>query len=351
MPELRHNPVNRQWVIIATERGRRPHDFEPVETNEIPRYCPFCRGHEEKLPYPIRVLDQYGQPATQENWQVRVVPNRYPALQIEGEPERAAHGIYDRMNGIGAHEVIIDSPEHNQHIPDMSLDHLTLVLDTYRERIEDLLRDKRLRHVLVFKNFGKHAGASLSHPHSQIIATSITPIRVVSLLRSVREHFKVKERCLFCDIIAQEIDEGDRIVALNNEFVAFCPYASRFPFEINIIPRKHAFDYSRTSKETLRSLAEILSRVLKLYRVALDNPPYNLLLHTAPNISSDPNRGGSHWETLQHDFHWHIEIFPRTTHMAGFEWGTGFFINPTPPETAAQFLREIKLDSIQDQHG
>ena len=161
-------------------------------------------------------------------------------------------------------------------------------------------------------------------------------------LRNARDHFHVKERCLYCDVIAQEIENGSRIVALNEHFVAFCPYASRGPFEVHIFPRRHMHDYRRADRELLRHLAVTLKDILSRLSIALDDPPYNLLINTAPNAESGFNRVG-YWQTIEFDFHWHIEIFPRLTRIAGFEWGTGFFINPTAPEAAAEFLRNVEL--------
>ncbi|RJO66622.1 MAG: galactose-1-phosphate uridylyltransferase [Myxococcales bacterium] len=341
MPELRHDPIQRRWVIIAAERGRRPADFMPRREEPEPKFCPFCPGHEEKTPAPIRVYGAKGPVGANDPWLVRVMPNKFPALMVEGELDRLAYGPYDYMNGVGAHEVIVETPDHGQQLPDLSLDHLALLLDVYRERLDDLLRDTRLRYVMIFKNYGRLAGATVSHPHSQVIATPVTPRTLSSELRSAMDHYHLKERCLYCDVLAQELAEGVRVVAENEHFVAYCPYASRVPFEVHVFPRRHAADFRHTGKNRLLPLAAILRELLARMRLALDDPPYNLLFHTAPNRDSGAKRAG-YWSTLDFDFHWHIEIFPRLTQVAGFEWGTGFYINPTAPETAAQFLREVQ---------
>ncbi|MBI4456421.1 MAG: DUF4921 family protein [Acidobacteria bacterium] len=341
MPELRHDPIQRRWVIISTERGRRPDDF--LIDNEMPpgTFCPSCEGNESKASPEIYAIRPNGSSADGPGWQVRVVPNKFPVLKVEGELDRHAHGIYDAMNGVGAHEVIIETTRHELHLAETPLAQLELVLRTYRERLRDLLNDRRLKYILIFKNYGLAAGAALAHPHSQLIATPVTPKTVALELQSAMEHFNVKERCLFCDIIRNELDQGVRVVATNDHFVVLTPYASRFPFEIFLAPRRHRHDFAAITEEEIRSLAEIFRDSMRRIKIALKDPPYNFVIHTIPNRKST-NRA-TYWQTIEHDFHWHIEILPRLTRMAGFEWGSGFYINPTAPEEAAQFLRDIEL--------
>ncbi|MBM3325299.1 MAG: hypothetical protein FJY66_06485 [Calditrichaeota bacterium] len=216
------------------------------------------------------------------------------------------------------------------------------VLRAYRERLADLERDLRFRYVLIFKNYGLSAGASLSHPHTQLIATPITPRTVAIELESAREHYSIKERCLFCDIISQEMEQDKRVVSTDEGYLVSTPFASRFPFELLISPIEHQHDFGQLSDVHLNRLAVVLKRTLSQLKQALNDPPYNFIVHTSPNMLARGRRPG-HWQTLPYDYHWHIEIFPRLTRMAGFEWGTGFYINPTPPEDAARFLREIKV--------
>ena len=275
-------------------------------------------------------------------WRVRVVPNKYPALQIEGELERRGHGHYDRLNGIGAHEVIIETPVHDLALADQPIDQLTLVLRAYRERLRDLERDHRFRYILIFKNEGANAGASLYHSHSQVIATPVTPRTVAMELAAARDHFALKERCIFCDLLDQETREGHRVVCADDDFVTYCPYASRFPYEMTLMPRRHAHDFALTDDGMLQRLARHMKNSLQRMHAALDHPPYNFLLHTAPNTRSNTMRPG-YWSTLPLDWHWHFEILPRLTSVAGFEWGTGFYINPTAPEDAAEHLRKVAL--------
>lgn len=341
MPELRHDPIQKRWVIIATERAKRPSDFIGEHEKDTQSQCPFCPGFEDKTPPEIFAFRNGTWPNTP-GWFVRTVANRFPALKIEGDLDRAAEGTYDKMNGIGAHEVIIETPEHDKDISDLSLDHIALVLKMYRERIIDLQKDPRFRYILIFRNKGARAGASLRHPHSQLIATPITPRTVSVELESARNHYMIKERCIFCDIIKQEIEQYQRIVAIDQDFVTWCPFASRFPFEMTLAPRKHSHDFAKMDDSMMTKLARHLREVLLRMKLSLDDPDYNYLLHTSPSYQSRPRRPG-YWQTIDMDWHWHLEILPRLTKQAGFEWGSGFYINPTPPEMSAKFMREIRI--------
>lgn len=341
--ELRHDPIQRRWVIVASERGKRPLHFSPFARMKAQgEACPFCRGNEEMTPSPILSYGRDGRSVGNGDWVVRVVPNKYPALRVEGELDRQAVGQYDRMNGVGAHEVVIETPEHDVEMGDLPVEHIALILKVYRERILDLSRDIRLKYILVFKNSGEAGGASLPHAHSQIMATPTTPRTLAGELASAQQHYHLKERCIFCDILNQEFQTGARLVQVDPFFVTHCPYASRFPFEMHLHPRKHSADFSRCDDDLLMKLAQHMKEVLRRMNKALGNPPYNFLLHTTPNVTTRPQRR-NYWDTLDLDWHWHIEILPRITNVAGFEWGTGFYINPTPPEEAAKFLRQVDL--------
>jgi UDPglucose--hexose-1-phosphate uridylyltransferase len=342
MSELRHDPLNKRWVIIAGERAQRPQDFElVVSAPPEERPCPFCEGNEAHTPPEISALRPEGSAPNGPGWLVRVVPNRYPALAIEGQPDRRGLGLYDRMHGIGAHEVIIDSPRHEVELCDQPPEQLLRIVTTWRDRIVDLMRDERFKYVLLFKNHGPAAGASLEHPHAQIIATPVTPREIAAELESSRQHHELKERCLICDLIAQETDDGKRIVAVNDHFIAFAPYASRFPFEVFLAPRRHVHEFGATPDAHLASFGAALADVLKRLKLLLRDVSYNFVLHTAPNTNVNPRRA-FYWTTLPYDWHWHLEILPRLTRVAGFEWGTGFHINPTAPEDAARLLREVE---------
>jgi UDPglucose--hexose-1-phosphate uridylyltransferase len=263
---------------------------------------------------------------------VRVVPNKFPALKVEGTMDKRGEGMYDMMNGIGAHEIVIETPNHDEEIALMPEMQIREVLWAWRDRIVDLARDKRFKYVMVFKNKGVRAGASLQHPHSQIIALPIVPLRVQEELDGARQYYEYKDRCVFCDIIRQELSDRKRVVEDSERFISIVPFAQRFPFETWILSKQHESDYARTTRNDVLELAGLLKRTLQRLRGALDDPPFNLVLHMAP-LNTDG---------LPH-YHWHIEIMPRVTRTAGFEWGTGFYINPTIPEETAQFLREVQL--------
>ncbi|MBM4354761.1 MAG: DUF4931 domain-containing protein [Deltaproteobacteria bacterium] len=338
--QLRHDPVQKRWVIVASERGHRPVEFQrPTLADGNGRDCPFCAGREGLTPPSIA---QYPYNAAHNGWRVRVVPNKFPALRVEGDLERTAAGPYDMVSGVGAHEVVIETPDHAARLAELSVEQIALVLRVYRDRLVDLRKDTRFRYILVFKNSGAAAGASLAHSHSQIMATPITPRTVAMELVSAQEHYRLKERCIFCDLLEFEHQSGERMVWMDQFFATYCPYASRFPFEMQLYPRRHSHDFALQDDDLLLKLAHHLKEVLRRMNRALDNPPYNFLLHTCPSVLSKSTRA-RWWETLEADWHWHLEILPRLTNVAGFEWGTGFYINPTAPEVAARYLRQVDL--------
>lgn len=339
MGELRKDPILGRWVIIATERSKRPGSYlvgkEPYESD--PNTCPFCYGHEHMTPPEIYAMRPRGRKPNTKGWKVRVVPNKYPALGIDAPLKKRGFGLCDSMTGFGAHEVVIETPDHHNEIYDQSTDEIVGWISVIQDRVEDLHKDIRFRYLLVFKNKGKEAGASLSHPHHQIIATPVTPKRVREELQGAENYFKLKERCVFCDLIEQELEAVERIVFENDAFVSFCPYASRFPFETWILPKHHCIDfYDKIVRGDIKLLAAALKTTIGKLHKLLKNPEYNYLIHASPNRFE--RRG--YWKTIHDDFHWHIELFPRLTRTAGFEWGTGFYINPTSPEDAAKLLKE-----------
>jgi len=333
MPELRKDPVTGRWVIISTERQKRPNDFVFERARLIGReHCPFCPGHEALTPPEILSYRQNGGPPNGPGWDIRVVPNKFPALQVEGGLDRMGEGMFDRMNGIGAHEVIIETPNHDRTLASMSEPEIERVLSAYRDRIVDLKQDRRLRHILIFKNHLAPAGATLEHTHSQLIALPIVPDFVREEVDGARRHFAEKERCVFCDIIHQELADGRRVVLENADIVAVAPYAPRFAFETWLLPKRHGARFEEAARHEYESLARLLKSVLARMNRALESPAYNLIVHTAP-FSDD----------VRDVFHWHIEVLPKLTKVAGFEWGTGFYINPTSPEEAARVLRNTKV--------
>jgi UDPglucose--hexose-1-phosphate uridylyltransferase len=332
MPELRKDPVIGRWVIISTERGKRPSDFADAEEKKKGGFCPFCYNHEDKTPPEIFALRPDRSPRDKPGWTLRVVPNKFPALRIEGQLNRQGEGIYDKMNGVGAHEVIIETPEHFKDLANMEISGVRDVFWIFRERILDLKKDIRLKYVMIFKNHGMSAGASLEHTHSQLIATPIIPKTVVEEMEGAKVYFDYKDRCIFCDIIRQEINDGSRVVYDEEHFIAIEPYAPRFPFETWILPKEHYSHFEFISDEMLNHLAVMMKEVLGRINVALNSPPFNFVIHTFP-MQDD----------AEESYHWHIEFMPKLTRVAGFEWGTGFHINPTSPEDAAQYLKQITL--------
>ena len=331
MSELRKDPVMGRWVIIASERGKRPHDFKPEPPPPPnPANCPFCEGRESKTPPEIIAYRRQGTAPNAPGWWVRVIPNLYPALTIEGELEKRGLGIYDKMRGVGAHEVIVETPQHSLSITDIPEERMREVLWAYRDRLVDLKKDHRFVYGLIFKNVGLRAGASLEHTHSQLIVTPTIPSTPMREMQGASDFYRFRGRCLFCDMILQEIDSGSRIILDESDFVSVTPFASRFPFEAWILPKEHSSHFENLAKYEIEGLATILQRTLKKIETALFRPAYNFIIHSTPFDLGEIDY-----------YHWHIEIFPRITRVAGFEWGTGFYINPVVPEEAAEYLRNI----------
>lgn len=340
MPELRKDPIIGRWVIVATERAKKPDQFEAAAGAPPEEECPFCESRESHTPNEIFAIRKGGS-ANKPGWQVRVVPSVAPFLRIEGELDRRGHGLYDIMNGIGAHEIVIETPQHTDNIADLSDTQISEVFAAYQERINDLTRDPRFKYVLAFKNHGWSAGGGrVRHSRSQLIATPTTPKRVKEELAGAKEYYGYHERCIFCDIIKQETGQKERVVLDLDGFLAIVPFAPRFPFETWILPKKHSSDFVNCDSNQRAHLAKILKAVLLKLKIGLNNPPYNYIIHTAPFRREKHG----YWKTIDHDFHWHIEIMPRLTRVAGFEWGSGFYTCPLPPEDAARFLREIEVN-------
>ena len=333
MSEVRRDIVTDTWVIIDTENDQIPR--LPVRESVISGDCPFCEGKEAQTPSEIYAVREKGQ-ANGPGWRLRVIPNIKPILRIEGELEKEGVGVYDMVSGIGANEVIVETPDHVRNFFELSEAQISLVLATYRQRIDDLHKDKRMRYILIFKNHGPLAGAStMTHTHSDLIALPATPVRVKQKLSGAQEYYGYKERCLFCDIMQQEIEMGDRLIFQSKYFVVFAPYASRFPFEILILPKRHAYAYKLIEDAEVADLAAVLKKTCKNMYDILDDPPYNLILCDSPNLLPKQN----YWKTIKSDFHWHIEITPRMYRTTGFELGTGFYINHMAPEKAAGLFR------------
>lgn len=341
MPELRKDPVIGRWVIIATERANRPDQFANKEQDNAPeKPCPFCENHEADTPQEIYAIRPDNTRKNSPGWEVRVIPSIAPILRIEGDLERRGKGVYDVMNGIGAHEVVIETNQHIQNMADLADQQISKVFSCYIERLQDLEKDKRFKYVLIFKNYGWSAGGGrIKHSRSQLIATPVNPKRVKEELVGARHYYEYHERCIFCDMIKQEIETKDRVVLDLDGFIAVVPFASRFPFEVWILPKKHSCDFTQMDSTMRLNLAKAMKIVLQKLKKGLNDPAYNYVIHTAPFRRQKLG----YWKSIDNDYHWHIEIMPRLTRVAGFEWGTGFYICPMPPENAAKFLREVAV--------
>lgn len=322
-----------RWVIVNTDDSMTPDAFEKEE-HEFTQaeMCQFCYGREYQTPPEVDVIRPSHTAPNTQGWSVRVVPNRFPALRIEGNLDRRGIGIFDLSNGIGAHEVVIESPDHFKSMADFTEQEALNVIKKYQSRYLSLARDRRFKYIMIFKNFGESAGASLEHPHTQIIALPMVPKYVLEEIEGAQHYHEFRGRCVFCDMMRQEYEDENRIIVENIHFLAFCPFVPRFSFECWIVPKKHVPDFGSLLEEEQVHLGAILREVLLRMKVSLSNPAYNYYLHTAP-----VNYDG------QESYHWHIEIVPNVARVAGFEWGTGFYIVKTRPSLAAKFLREASV--------
>jgi len=333
MSELRKDPVTGRWVIVSTDRKKRASEFERESVQIVADpLCPFCEGHEHMTPHELMATRSNGSGPNGPGWNVRVVPNQFPVLRVEGVLDRQGEGLFDKMSGIGAHEMIIESPRHDETLATMSEAGMDAVLWAARERMRDLKQDHRFKSIIVFKNHGASAGASHAHSHTQLVALPIVPRDVRDELEGAEAHFLAKERCVYCDILRQETRDGVRLVAENAEMVALSPYASRFPFETWILPRRHQSHFEESWPHEYHALGRLIADVLRRMNRALESPPYNLLIHSAP-VS---DQASDH-------YHWHVEIIPKITKLAGFERATGCYVNPTSPEEASEVLRGVRL--------
>ncbi len=332
MSELRKDPIVGRWVIIAPERMARPQNLRSREELPDEEFDPFLEGNEEATPGEILAYRQPGTDPDSPGWRVRVVPNKFPALTVDADLKKRGDGIYDWITGVGAHEVIIECPHFETNLSRLSVENVCEVLWVYRDRLVDLKRDSRLVHGLVFKNQGALAGATLPHAHSQLIVTAVVPITIQEEMSGAETFYRFRGRCIFEDLIQQELADGARIVMDSHEFVVICPYASRFPFETWILPKHHTSHYENIQRQGIEDLGHVLKQTLLRLEVALDDPPFNYVIHSAPFDSQD----------LPY-YRWHIEIIPRLTRVAGFEWGSGFYINPVSPESAAEVLRSAEV--------
>ena len=342
--ELRIDPIVGRQVFIAEDRAGRPNDFLKLEQSERAAVdavavvgCPFCAGHEKQtLETSYAVHDARG------DWQVRVVPNKFPAVTSHGEKVVTTGLPFKVQPAIGAQEVIIESPRHISDIIDLSLEEFTTVLLVFRDRLRHWADDRVTRHALIFKNVGYAAGASLEHAHSQVLALPFVPRTLGEELQGARRFYADHQRCVYCQLLQEEIRQGLRVVAEEGPFVALCAYAARQPYETWILPTQHAAHYGQLSEVHALSLAKLLQQLLFRLHALLPRLSYNLVLHTAPfeqNGDSAPNG-----DAVEPYYHWHWELIPRTTKLAGLEWGTGMHVNPMAPERAAAGLRGVRCE-------
>jgi UDPglucose--hexose-1-phosphate uridylyltransferase len=328
MPELRKDPVTGRWVIIGTERPRRPEDFQPILAPRSAGPCVLCEGRESETPPELYAQRGADGRANGPGWRVRVVPNKFPSLRVEGEIERRGHGVYDLMNGVGAHEVVIESPRHEDTLASLPVSTIEEILHSYQERMLDLRRDTRFRSIVVFKNVRNATTVAQDHPHTHVLATPAVPADVATELVQARSYFDYRERCLFCDILQQETDENSRVVVALDQIVGLVPFAARSPFETWLLPRRHAAGFEHVTALERRDLARALKTLAQRIDALLPGAPVAFVLHSAPV-------GDEHAAS----YHWHVEVTPAAA-VSGFQpEGSGFAVNPLPPEDAARFLR------------
>jgi UDPglucose--hexose-1-phosphate uridylyltransferase len=332
MPEFRKDPFAERWVVIAPDRANRPIQLSDVDPVFATSLDPFAEGNEALTPpeaYAVRSADSC---PNGPGWRVRVIPNKYPAVETAGELQTATHGLYEAMNGVGIHEVIVECPHDESNLARLSVANIRDVLGAYQNRILHVKGDARFVHALIFKNYGVFAGASLRHAHSQLIATPVIPIAIHDEIQSTRAFYDRNGNSLSDALLRQELEAGSRIVLDSEHFVVICPYASRFPFESWVLPRRQTSHFENITDGEIDDLGTVLKTSLQKLERGLNDPPYNYVIHTAPlNAPELP------W------FRWRIEILPRLTRIAGFEWGSGFYINHMPPEASAKLLREIEI--------
>ena len=339
MSELRFDPIRKRWVIIAPERKMRPFAFcerDEAEEGE----CPFCEGKENLTPPETFAIGPSNREANSPGWRVRVVPNKFPALRPDINFEIGESRYFKILKGFGYHEVIIETPRHDYPLWERRIEEIRDMLIAIRERIKFFYQDVRISYVLLFGNYGRGAGASLSHPHSQIVALPIIPEIIENEVRAGRTHYLKNKRCLICDILSEELKSGKRIVTQTNGYIVWEPYASSHPFETWILPENHECDFSVLDNNELKKTASVLKETLLRINKFLKNPPFNLVLHTAYNLKYATK---NEKDIVRNSYHWHFEIISRMSHIAGFEWGTGINVNPVSPEEAANCLREVDL--------
>jgi UDPglucose--hexose-1-phosphate uridylyltransferase len=333
MPELRQNFFTKEWVIFATERAKRPEELATHRVVQpVPSFvesCPFCPGNEAKTP--PEILREPGKPGIP--WAVRVIPNKFAALSSEAQPTRSLRHLRRTIDGFGFHEVIIDTPDHSGYMALLPDAQVASILHAYRERYNALSIDARVNHITIFKNHGADAGASLQHPHSQLIATPVIPSQVRHRLHEARRHYDDAGECMFCHMVEREVEDQTRIVLKGEHFIAMEVFGAATPFATHIFPLRHMASFGDITNMEIADLARVLRTLLAKIYVGLENPDLNFTVRSGPTEYS----GARH-------FHWYVSVIPRLTRVAGFELGSGMFINTVLPEAAAEFLRNVAVD-------
>ena len=328
MSEWRADPVTGQWVIVVSDAPVRRRDFDLDERPpDADGPCPLCEGHEQAAGREILAV-RGGTPADGPGWDLRVVPNRVPMLRVEAGGGAQRDGLLEHQPGLGAHEVVVESARHDASWFTMTEEELTRVLVAWRDRMADLRRDSRMRSALAFKNHGAKAGARLAHPHSQVVAMPRVPPRIDEEVRGAERHHAATGRCVYCDLMVQEIAAGARVITATPGCVALAPYASRSPFEVVLVPRQHGARFEAASTGDITGVATALREVLVQIDAQLGRPAFNAVLHTAPYDAA-----------VDGSYHWHLELVPRVLRTTGFDLGSGTAVNPVPAEKAARVLR------------
>jgi UDPglucose--hexose-1-phosphate uridylyltransferase len=336
--ELRRDGLSGHWVMIAPGRAERPNNFKFGRLARARASCPFCEGRENETPPEIEALRKAGSVPDGGGWRVRVIPNKFPALTFPAEglasEPSIRRGIGESEAGVGVHEVVVDSPDHDREWADLPVGQIRNILGTFRRRLRAIASRPGIRYIQVFKNKGAEAGASIRHPHTQILALPIVPRQIRDEITALRRHRRTDGRCYFCRLIEEE-GAGPRMISLDRDFVVLAPFASRFPYEAHILPRRHSPHFAETTDKELAALARTMKSVFRHLRSSASDPAFHLILRQAP--SPRPDRSGA--SRPDADAHWRFEILPVLSAIAGFEWGTGCFINPVAPERAAAALR------------
>jgi len=330
MPELRLNLITREWVIIATERAKKPEYFRQRGNKKISpdllETCPFCPGNESKTPDELMRVTRNG------SWLVRVIPNKFAALSPEGQRVRSNEGLKHLVSGVGKHEVIIESPLHNVPTALLPIEHIAEVLKTYRERLIDAYRSPFVKHVIIFKNQGEASGTSIIHPHSQLVGTPVTPFQVRDRISEARRYFDHTGECMMCASLRDERTDGRRIILDTEHFTTFIPYAALSPFHTWIFPKRHHATFGNSSDDELVDLAHHLKTVLSKLYFGLENPDFNYVIRSESPKECDCDY-----------FHWYLSIVPRVSRSSGFELGSGMYTNPSIPEEISEFLRHVRI--------